>query len=269
MANPRQRRKTKSSSHKTISHSKRAQKLLKKMPAICGPKVLQDVWDKDKTIRQNYAAVGLAHTLNPLQAGGEECLIEYTSASSRSDAVPNVSTSSETTSKTADAPPSTPAASSITPSGIPQGFGRIIRDSTGNIIQVEVPSESNEEELLKKKRDQEIKELEAPDVDTKELAIWAAGSSKSQGKDEARGEDGHNVVKALEQLSATASTLTRYSSSGEVAYLARLATRYGGDYESMARDRRLNTEQRTAGELKRAMNKAGGVDVFIGRGPGS
>jgi nucleolar protein 16 len=34
MANPRQRRKARSSSHKPVSHSRRAKKLLKKQPGM-------------------------------------------------------------------------------------------------------------------------------------------------------------------------------------------------------------------------------------------
>lgn len=37
---------------------------------------------------------------------------------------------------------------------------------------------------------------------------------------------------------------------------------YGDDYERMGRDRRLNVEQRTAGELRRAVAKAGGREAL-------
>jgi hypothetical protein len=76
MANPRQRRKTRSS-HKPVHQSRQAKKLLKKQPralgflidmsalptpilifdihqAIRGPKGLQEAWDKHKTVRQKY-----------------------------------------------------------------------------------------------------------------------------------------------------------------------------------------------------------------------
>ena len=51
----------------------------------------------------------------------------------------------------------------------------------------------------------------------------------------------------------------RFTSEGEVGYLRRLVERYGGDIEGMARDRKLNPDQRTVGELKRLMKKAGGL----------
>ncbi|KAH9060100.1 hypothetical protein EDB87DRAFT_1551613, partial [Lactarius vividus] len=71
MANPRQRRKARSS-QKPVRHSRQAKKLLKKQPPIRGPKALRDAWDKHKTVRQNYAALGLAASLNPRASGGAE-----------------------------------------------------------------------------------------------------------------------------------------------------------------------------------------------------
>lgn len=47
-------------------------------------------------------------------------------------------------------------------------------------------------------------------------------------------------------------------------YLARLIQKHGEDVESMARDRRLNPEQRTTGELRRGIRRAGGVIVLQG-----
>jgi nucleolar protein 16 len=55
----------------------------------------------------------------------------------------------------------------------------------------------------------------------------------------------------------------RHSSTGEISYLKKLISVYGVDAERMARDRKLNAEQRTAGELKRALRRArlvGGID---------
>ncbi|EEB92758.1 hypothetical protein MPER_08686 [Moniliophthora perniciosa FA553] len=74
MANPRQRRKARSSSYRPVSHSKNAKRNLKKMPPIRAPKVLQEAWDKRKTVRQNYAALGLIHDLNPSASGGAEII---------------------------------------------------------------------------------------------------------------------------------------------------------------------------------------------------
>ncbi len=63
----------------------------------------------------------------------------------------------------------------------------------------------------------------------------------------------------LEQLSeARGGPVARHTSSGEQTTLERLVRKHGEDVEAMARDRKLNVDQRTAGELKRAIRKAGG-----------
>jgi nucleolar protein 16 len=41
-----------------------------------------------------------------------------------------------------------------------------------------------------------------------------------------------------------------------VAYLERLVKKHGGDVERMAKDRKLNPEQRTVGELRRGLRRA-------------
>ena len=47
--------------------------------------------------------------------------------------------------------------------------------------------------------------------------------------------------------------------------MRRLVGRHGGDVEAMARDRKLNPDQRTVGELTR-LKKAGGFENFVGSG---
>ena len=46
--------------------------------------------------------------------------------------------------------------------------------------------------------------------------------------------------------------------------LRALVSKHGEDLEAMARDRRLNVDQRTAGELGRAIRKAGGFGAVVG-----
>ena len=55
-----------------------------------------------------------------------------------------------------------------------------------------------------------------------------------------------------------AKPVPRGTSKGERGYLERLVSKYGTDVEAMARDRKLNTSQNTAGQLSRAICKAGG-----------
>jgi len=122
MANPRQRRKARST-HKPVHHSRQAKKLLKKQPPIRGPKVLQEAWDNHKTIRQNYAALGLAVSLNPNTSGGAECAASVTEALSVVNGVDDLD-----------------PAVSMSGGGdrdLPIGLGRIVRDEAGRIIAVE------------------------------------------------------------------------------------------------------------------------------------
>jgi len=49
----------------------------------------------------------------------------------------------------------------------------------------------------------------------------------------------------------------RHTSEGERRYLQRLVSKHGKDIDAMARDRKLNPEQRTSGQLRRALAVAG------------
>lgn len=62
---------------------------------------------------------------------------------------------------------------------------------------------------------------------------------------------------ALEQISVSATVSGRHSSVGELEYLGGLKAKYGVDFEAMARDRKLNYDQRTGGALRRAFRKSG------------
>ncbi|KIJ60671.1 hypothetical protein HYDPIDRAFT_98309 [Hydnomerulius pinastri MD-312] len=243
MANPRQRRKAKSSTHKAISHSKRAKKLLKKMPAIRGPKALQDAWDPSKTVRQNYLALGLQHNLNPISSGGSELNPNNTASASRTPYDDGTSGTSQ---------PRTVA------SELPKGFGRIVRDSTGAVIRVELPRD--EEDERPPQQDMDIGGIMTAD----ERRVWVQASSEHSASRVNSGDGDNIVVKNLHNLAASAHAKQRHTSSGEKMYLARLVKKYDDDFEGMAHDRQLNPEQKTAGELKRAMTKAGGLEMLRG-----
>lgn len=233
MANPRQRRKAKSSTHRTVSHSRRAQKLMRKMPVIRGPKALQDAWDKSKTVHQNYAALGLQFALTPTQSGGAE----RTLISSKGSA--------GTGTATLGAGLST----------IPRGFGRIIRDEFGNVVRIDLPEAEETQDC------EENTGLPEADVDEKTMDNWVGCLNKIQ--EDARGlssSSAQETLPELEKLSASGRVVPRHSSCGERSYLARLIQKYGDNYEGMTRDRRLNPEQKTVGELKRAVTKAGGIE---------
>ncbi|KAL0947397.1 hypothetical protein HGRIS_013510 [Hohenbuehelia grisea] len=281
MANPRQRRKTRSSSYKPVSHSRRAKKLLKKTPPIRGPKVLQDAWDNHKTVRQNYAALGLIHSLNPTASGGTECPLVPRAAE------PKPNTPGVTTSESQNAASHNDAAQNAddapAPAAIPRGHARIVRDEAGNVLRVEYAAEDEEEEEQQQRRKTADKDMEGdvdmealePKLDERASRAWVGGLGTSTSTHKAvRGrvekEEG-GVVQALEKIGVRTSanngrTISaplslagpRHASAGERAYLQRLVDKYGKeDVAGMARDRRLNGEQRTAGELGRSLKRIG------------
>ncbi|KDQ60655.1 hypothetical protein JAAARDRAFT_31624 [Jaapia argillacea MUCL 33604] len=248
MANPRQRRKARSGSHRAVKHSQRAQKLLKKQPPIRGPKVLQDAWDSRKTVQQNYATLGLVSSLNPTQSGGIEL-------------PPHASTSHEalTSADTHPQPLPRHGIEKAINDAIPKGYGRIVRDEGGKILDVEFGQEEDEAESNSNKEEALIEDKAWNDAGQTTQGRWLAiGQGNSEPAET-------HVVFALEQLSSTGLSKTRHASSAEVVYLQRLVSKYGENTEVMARDRKLNVDQRTAGELARAIKKAGGTAKILAK----
>ncbi|KIL69611.1 hypothetical protein M378DRAFT_97337 [Amanita muscaria Koide BX008] len=231
MVNPRQRRKARSSSHRPVSSSRRAKKKLKKTPPIRGPELLQNGWDKKKTVRQNYVTLGLVHTLNPIASGGHEI-------------------QESTTSILAD--------KSIS---VPMEYGRIVRDDAGNAVQVELAPE--ESEYLSNGISEAMAE---PDIMAGVKEKWVTKLGKQS--DREFQSENNDMIKELERKSVIlrddktmSLQLTgiggRKSSASEVRYLRRLVDKYGDNVERMARDRKVNNEQRTVGELERALKRSG------------
>lgn len=66
-------------------------------------------------------------------------------------------------------------------------------------------------------------------------------------------------VAELEALAATAAPVIRHSSTAERVWLTQLVVKHGNDYEEMSRDHKINVWQKTPGELKRMVKKAGGA----------
>ncbi|CAA7267916.1 unnamed protein product [Cyclocybe aegerita] len=247
MANPRQRRKARSSSHKPVSHSRHAKRNLKKTPPIRGPKVLQDAWDKKKTVRQNYAKLGLLVSSDPVSSGGVETPLGLRSQNN-SGQQPAASTS------TNSSPPNT---------SVPSGFGRIVRDEAGNVIGIEMNEEEDPQEEAMETDDFDLDGVDSH-IDEDVRQRWAKGFPGNTSKN---GQEG-SIAEALESISATptgSTTLSlplsgvgsRHISSGEVKYLEPLVKKHGSNVEAMGRDVKLNPEQRTVGQLRRGLRKAG------------
>jgi len=50
---------------------------------------------------------------------------------------------------------------------------------------------------------------------------------------------------------------TRYASRAETLYLQKLVAKYGDNIDQMARDHKLNSDQRTPVQLRNALRRAG------------
>ncbi|KAG7086609.1 hypothetical protein E1B28_002553 [Marasmius oreades] len=187
MANPRQRRKSRSSSHRPVSHSKNAKRTLKKMPTIRAPKVLQDAWDKNKTVRQNYAALGLIHDLNPSAAGGAEVVdvdINQNDQTTHPITDSAVSSTSENGSQGTSALGAGKPALPPQGSTIPKGYGRIVRDEVGNVVRIDYSDEEHNDKLVDKRYqdvDTNMEQLE-PELDTSIKEKWIEGMGRQTGR---------------------------------------------------------------------------------------
>ncbi|KAL9714994.1 Nucleolar protein 16 [Leucoagaricus gongylophorus] len=247
MANPRQRRKARSSSHRPVSHTKHAKRNLKKMPTIRGPNVLRECWDKKKTLKQNYAALGLLDSLNPQVSGRIEKNQETSVVH-----LPEASNASS------------PNAFQIQ-SLIPPGFGRIIRDGTGNVVQVEM-NERVQHTMGEKDTQIGMERLD-PVIGADVLTKWLINENTTTACREGSSQQIY-ISNALEKISTprTASrTLSfassgvgpRYSSKAETLYLQKLVDKYGDNIDQMTKDHKLNSDQRTPVQLRNALRRAG------------
>jgi len=192
-------------------------------------------------VRQNYEALGLVASLNPTAPGGVE---KPLGAASKNESPMDVDhASGASSSKAAGA------------SRLPKGYGRIVRDADGNVVDVELPEEEEAEEAAQH-AETLIEDIPDPSKQ-KGLAEWVAVGRRP-------GAEQTHVVHSLEELAQTrGGPVARHSSHGELGVLRRLVGQYGSDVEAMARDRKLNVDQRSAGQLGRAIKKAGGVEELL------
>ena len=127
--------------------------------------------------RNSYEALGLLPTLNPTASGG----VEPRANRSESD-------------EHSMQPPNAPEALGIqkeAPSIIPKGYGRIVRDANGNIVDVELGEEDVDEE----KATAETNFPEDVDVSKQEgVAAWV--SLASQSKAGSTGQKENHVVQS-------------------------------------------------------------------------
>ncbi|BGP20936.1 hypothetical protein JCM10213_000563 [Rhodosporidiobolus nylandii] len=311
MANPRQRRKMRSGTGK-VKTSKQSVKNKHKV-IVKGPKELADAWDKKKTVRQNYAALGLLVTSNPRQQGGlvPKAHTPYAVSSATPATVEDLEAaldaqlSSDSEDEGDEPVASTSAAGAAKEEKLKPGMARIVRDENGNVVSIIMGTETGAEVEEKLKapvrggedsEDEEGSEDEEVEEEQEEKTPWGAPMKdwSVQKAEEAPAFDDDedlemledepqplrtkqgipvgggvkkvaaksDVVRNLEQrVESTGPTkVIRHSSALEKDWLVSLIAKYGNDLGKMARDRKANVWQRTQGELKRMIAKAGGVD---------
>ena len=137
----------------------------------------------------SYAALGLAHTLNPLASGGAE--------HDPTKSVSVVSSAECAHTQLAQAGPSTRAPSTAP---IPRGFGKIIRDSDGNVIRVELGADAEDETShCDTAGEVEMKDLQEPELDKQVITDWVTelGGGRGAGADVVKCESGSSLCLML------------------------------------------------------------------------
>jgi hypothetical protein len=117
----------------------------------------------------SYAALGLVHTLNPLASGGAEH-----DPTTKVPTLPNHALTGEPSGSPSHSPSlhAGPSAASTSSSiaSIPKGYGRIIRDSEGNVVRVELSDD--EENAVKSADVRELPGLDDPEMDKEVMTNW-------------------------------------------------------------------------------------------------
>ncbi|KAM0747361.1 hypothetical protein T439DRAFT_329095 [Meredithblackwellia eburnea MCA 4105] len=303
MANPRQRRKQRSGTSK-LKFSKGSRKSQNKV-VLKAPEVLIKNWDKTKTVRQNYRALGLLPTLNPRQAGGIEP-IEGTPYALQNQREADWSLedldddeeggSEDEGGEDVGMELGKEESKEQIKRPLAVGEGRIERDPvTGKVLRVVVGGANGQEVVhsVFERPPRQEGDSDSDSGDEDDIVLddedngetpWGKPMGEWEGEQEGyvipdekvvqgprRTGQGipigvgktkvlakTDVVLELEALAAREEKKTRFTSALEGDWLLALVDKYGDDVEKMVRDRKLNPWQKTPGEIKRAITKAGG-----------
>ncbi|CAO1613171.1 unnamed protein product [Parajaminaea phylloscopi] len=220
MANPRQRRKARSgSSTKPSATAKRhIKKKLVRAPTVKGPDVLREQWDGKKTVRQNYEALGLVADAKLRPSGGTEHTTPAESSTSSSKLV----------------------------AGPSKGMGRIVRDEEGNVIDIVLEDDEEEEQTPW----------------GKSMKGWeedAAADGPANSKSKPSSSSSSKAVQALEAM-PDHGPIFRHVSELEAHWLLSVVRKHGRDVDAMFMDKKLNELQKTKGEIRSRIKRAGGFE---------
>ncbi|CAO1623716.1 unnamed protein product [Jaminaea pallidilutea] len=237
MANPRQRRKARSGVNTGPSQTakRHIRKKAVRAPTVKGPDILKEGWDPKKTVRQNYEALGLTTDLKMRPSGGLDP--ESRDERNRRAALASSSVAADNDDN--------PAAESS--DGPTKGMGRIIRDEEGNVIDVVLDDDENAPEVT-------------PWGET--MAGWEdERPAASKGSKRLGGGESSVVVEKLEKM-PNAGPLLRHVSELEAGWLLSLVRKHGDDVDAMFMDKKLNELQKTKGEIRSRIKRAGGFDTL-------
>ncbi|AGO11775.1 AaceriADR002Wp [[Ashbya] aceris (nom. inval.)] len=225
MASVRKRKMARSSVRKQTRRNKDKQR---KVNIACNP-IIEKNWDYNLTLAQNYKRLGLTAKLAP-RAGGEE--IDLTKIVKKSVPIRSAFEEYDSDSdieQTESGHDDALEDGVYDPAKIPEGEARIQRDENGEVVKVVYGT------------------MKTVDVDA-DISDLKQKLEHDKVKTE--------VVQELESYaSRPVSKRIRAPSSREDEWLHRLYEKHGEDYNSMARDLKLNIYQQSAGDLKQRMKK--------------
>ncbi|KAJ3105767.1 Nucleolar protein 16 [Phlyctochytrium planicorne] len=244
MVRPSKRRKVKNPSQKVRRRTKNPYDI----SFANVPEIIRKNWDKKLTLRQNYERMGLLSELNG-KAGGEA---EMNRAKEKEEEENDDDWEDEDGEEgdagitieyrsfeefekmgtvTVDKPSTSSQNPLISEMELEHGIeGPLKVDSKAKIIGKKITT------LLKNPEQQPIK---YPVTSTKRKAAPLE----------------EPIIETLKKKAELDLPTDRHASDNEQIHLVRLHEKYGTDYEAMARDRKLNVYQLTAGQLKRKFGR--------------
>ncbi|KFY74508.1 hypothetical protein V499_05472 [Pseudogymnoascus sp. VKM F-103] len=184
-----------------------------------GNAIIAANWDSKQTLTQNYTRLGLASRLNAATGGTEK-------------KIPSTSTAA------------TLSITSALPTTIAPQTARVERDADGKIIKV-IHSHTKKANPL----NDPLNELESGDEGDDDAMEGFEGFEDEQ-------EEKNEVVRQLEeQALRVAEKKPRKQSTREQEWCQRLSEKWGEDYKSMVKDRRLNPMQQNEPDIRRRIGK--------------
>lgn len=217
--------------------SKVRQKPKSKKRILSNP-IIAANWDKSQSLAQNYKRLGLTAKLNKNTGGVEKTVSDVLRAAEEGERQVDILiiTSASKRKETLDV-----------------SEAKIERDpETGKILRV-IDQQTTKANPL----NDPLNEIDSDEEDEDELfsARNQHGNTDSSAHADADARKTETVRRLEEEARKPAAKYKRKQPEGEVAFVEELVRKYGDDYGRMARDIKINYMQRSAGDLKRRIQK--------------